>query len=156
MQLGSRQGQAGTDVAPELVQIDLDQAAPALVKHALAGEEDPPGRYRNIQTQRSQGADTVGRQIHTGPSHVPAGLPFDHLRGEARLTQRPGQGQAGKPGAHNQDPSLLHVILRSDVIFTTLIPMARMCALEDRTNVPPLHGCPSGAACHESAVVDQI
>ena len=108
VQLGPGQGQAGTDIPPQPVQVDLGEQVPAVVEEALTGDPGPTGGHSALQAKGPQGTDAVGGQVHAGPADLPSGLAFDHLRGEPGLVQRPGQRQTGQPSPHDQDPVMLH------------------------------------------------
>ena len=99
VQLGPRQGQAGTDAPPQLMQVDVGEQAPAVVEEALTGDPGPMGGHSALQAQGPQGTDAVGGQVDAGPGDTPAGFPFDHLRGEPGLAESSGQGQPwpGRP-----------------------------------------------------------
>jgi hypothetical protein len=108
VQLGPRQGQAGADLAPEPVQVDVGEQAPAAVEEALTGDPGPTGGHSALQAQSPQGTDAVGGQVDAGPGDTPAGFSFDHLRSESGLAQRSGQGQAGQASPDDQDPVGIH------------------------------------------------
>ena len=108
VEVGPGQGQAGPDVPPQPVQVDLGQQPAVVVEQPLMGDGGGPGRHRLLQPERPQGADAVGGQVHAGPGGLPAGLPLDQLGREPGPAQRPGQRQPGQPGPHHQDPRPMH------------------------------------------------
>jgi hypothetical protein len=109
VELGPVQGQAGPDIPPEPVQVDLDQQPAVVVEQPLLGDGGGPGRHRLLQAEGPQGPGPVGGQVDAGPGDLPAGLPLDQLGHEPGPAQRPGQRQPGQPGPHHQDPELFHV-----------------------------------------------
>ena len=79
VQLGPGQGQAGTDISPQPVQVDVGEQVPAVVEEALTGDPGPTGGHSALQAQGAQGTDTVGGQVDASPGDTPAGFSFDHL-----------------------------------------------------------------------------
>ena len=104
MKLGAKDANAGTDRAPEILQLDLRQAPSPVIEDSLVRNTDSSSQHLVGETQPLELANAVTGYVEAGAARWPRCGTFDDLGIEPLRSQRPAESEAGDSTTDDQDP----------------------------------------------------
>jgi hypothetical protein len=103
VQLRPRQGQTGADTGPQVLDVEVEEQAPAVIGEALPLDAYRALGHLRAEAQPVEGAHGVARQEDPGAFGAGRRGVFDDVHRRAPAAQRAGGGQPGDARADDKD-----------------------------------------------------
>jgi hypothetical protein len=93
---------AAPDAVPDTVELDVGERTTAVVEEALPSDRVRAGGHVRSETELTQSAYGVAREVEASAGRFPHSRPLDDLGGDVALMQGAGQPEAGNTGTDDQ------------------------------------------------------
>lgn len=103
MKLTTSDAHAGTDLVPELCQVDFRQHPAGVIQDSLMRHPDSSSQHLVSKTKRPESTNAVAREVQAGAARWPRGSTLDDFRNEALLAERSAERETRDSAADDQD-----------------------------------------------------